>query len=769
MSCNSIFKVKPFFTFFIIIICSSSSLHAQNIQVKVISSENAIEITGAGISDQAGDLKCITDEKGMCSLQEAGTYIFSKDGYDSKTVKLEENGLTVVELFEKPQNLNEVLVRTNHFQGELKKIPASIALISADVIQSNNTLNIAPVLNSAPGVYMHNGTLSTNRITIRGIGSRTPFGTSKIRSYYQDIPLTNGSGETTIEDIELGGITRMEVLKGPSSSLFGSGLGGVIQFIPDKGLFNTNTLQTNYTFGSFGLQKFLAQAKLGNKTNSANIIYSNTHNEGYRENNELKRQTLSFASNHYLNDSDNLVVIVNLTDLKAYIPSSLDEEDYINNPEAAAFTWARSQGFEDYTRLWLGLSWQHDYASGAKQISSVFGSLLDSYEARPFNILDQNTRGMGIRSRFVNSSIIFEKKLQWTAGLELFSDLNSFKTFDNLYQDFPPGTGSVKGEQLSDLKEKRNYINLFAEAKFHFSEKTLLDLGFNFNQTFYRLEDKFNGAANDLSGNYDFKPIVSPKIGITHQLHENAMIFGLTSHGFSPPTLEETLLPDGLINTNIKPETGWNYELGSRGSFIKNIFNYELSLYYMDIDNLLVARRTGDDQYVGVNAGKTAHKGIEIGLNYTILNRPSLQIYHNNGFSFNDYKFEDFKDLENDYSGNDLTGVPDKIFNSQLFIQSETGLYGNVTYQLVGAIPITDNNSVYSDQYQLLNAKIAYKKTIGDHFQIDVYLGFNNIFNEKYASMLQINASSFGNNAPRYYYPGEPSNFYSGINMEYIF
>lgn len=761
--------MKSFFAFLIIITGLWSSLHGQNIQVKVISSENAIEITGADIRDLSGVLKCETDERGMCSLKEAGTYKISKDGYEPKTVELEENGLAVIELFEKPQNLNEVLIKTNHFQSELKKIPASIALISADVIQSNNTVNIAPVLNSAPGVYMHNGTLSTNRITIRGIGSRTPFGTSKIRSYYQDIPLTNGSGETTIEDIELGGVTRMEVLKGPSSSLFGSGLGGVIQFIPDKGLFNTNALQTNYTFGSFGLQKFLVRANLANKANSANIIYSNTQNEGYRDNNELKRQTLSFASNHYLNASNNLVVIANLIDLKAYIPSSLDQEDYINDPETAAFTWGRSKGFEDYTRLLLGLSWQHDFASGAKQISSVFGSLLNAYEARPFNILDQNTLGMGVRSRFVNSSTVFEKKLEWTAGLELFSDLNSLKTFDNLYQDFPPGTGSVKGDQLSDLQEKRNYINLFAEAKFHFSEKTLLDFGFNFNQTFYRLEDRFNGPANDLSGNYDFKPIVSPKIGITHQLYENGMIFGLISHGFSPPTLEETLLPDGLINTDIRPETGWSYELGSRGSFIKNIFKYELSLYYMDIDNLLVARRTGDDQYVGVNAGKTAHKGIEISLNYMILDQPSIKISHQNGFGFNDYKFEDFKDLENDYSGNELTGVPDKIFNSQLFIQSKTGLYGNITYQYVGAIPITDDNSVYSDQYQLVNTKIAYKKLIGEHFQIDIYLGFNNIFNEKYASMLQINAGSFGNNAPRYYYPGEPSNFYSGINLEYTF
>ena len=114
--------MKSFVTILIIIAGVWSSLHGQSIQVKVISSENAIEITGAGITDLSGVLKCETDENGMCNLQEEGTYNISKEGYDSKTVKLEENGLTVVELFEKPQNLNEVISKTNHFQSELKNL-----------------------------------------------------------------------------------------------------------------------------------------------------------------------------------------------------------------------------------------------------------------------------------------------------------------------------------------------------------------------------------------------------------------------------------------------------------------------------------------------------------------------------------------------------------------------------------------------------------------------------------------------------------------------
>ena len=766
MKHSSLFIIIPVFA---ILGLFSFSAAAQIISGKVISASNGIEIYEVQILNDKETQVGQTDRNGVFTFQNNGTYVFRKKGYYSKTLTLTDTHFLVVELNEKPLELNEVLIKTNNFQSELRKIAASISLVSETDIQSNDIVNMAPVLNMNPGVYMQNGTLTTNRIVIRGIGSRTPFGTSKIRAYYQDIPLTNGSGETTIEDIEMAGISKMEILKGPSSSLYGAALGGTIQMIPNKGLFDTFNLQANYTFGSFGLQKFLINANLGNKTNSAFLTYSNTHKEGYRENNELNRQTFSVSSNHYLNEFNNLVVIANLIDLKAYIPSSLNQDDYINNPEAAAFTWARSKGYEDYTKLLLGLSWQHDYASGLKQISSIFGSALNSYEARPFNILDQATNGFGIRTRLIKSSMVFNRELQWTTGLEFFNDLNNIKTFENLYQDYPPGTGSVQGDLLSNFKETRYYINLFAEAKYHLSKNIILDFGLNYNKTAYRLDDQFDADNNDYSGDYSFDGILSPKLGVTYQLNSNSMLYGIISHGFSPPTLEETLLPGGRINTNIQPETGWNYEIGSRGNFIKDIFNYELSIYYMDVDDLLVARRIGDDEYIGVNAGKTIHKGMEISLNYFILNKPAIQLSHKNAFSLNNYTFEEFKDLEDDYSGNDLTGVPDKTFNSQLFLNMKMGLYAYLNYQYIGAMPIRDDNSVYSDSHQLVNLKAGYRTSIGSRFQMDAFMGLNNVFNEKYASMLQINAGSFGNNAPRYYYPGEPLNYYAGLNLKYTF
>ena len=758
----SIFKYLLFF--FI-----SLQLAAQNIAGKVIDVDNSIELSDVQIVNLENSNVIFTDAKGFFTLLGPDAYVFSKNGYFSKTIVITDTKFIVVELQAKPENLDEIQITSSNFQSQLKTLATAVSVVSAKEIENNNNVNFSPILNSVSGVFMNNGTLTTNKITIRGIGSRNLYGTSKIRAYFQEIPLTNGSGESTIEDIELNALGRIEILKGPSSSMYGAGLGGTIQLIPNKGLFGKTSINSGYTFGSFGLQKFLLQGNLGNRTNSANIVYSDTHSDGYRENNKMNKQTFTIATNHFLNNANKLTFIGSYIDLKAFIPSSIDENTYLNNPKSAAFTWKSTKGFEDYKKGLFGLSWQHDYNSKTKQHTSIFTSFLDSYESRPFNILEEKTNSIGLRTKFLSETKLFNKLLEWTIGGEIFSDKNSYQTFKNLYKDFPSGTGSVQGTILSNFREDRNYFNLFFDSKYELSKKTVFSFGLNFNQTSYKLNDKFTSDNTNFSGDYSFDAIFSPKFGLTQQITSSSMIYGTISHGFSPPTLEETLLPDNVINTTIKPESGWNFEIGSRGKIVNNKLIYDIALYQMNVKNLLVARRTSSDEFIGVNAGETQYKGVELTLNYHLIKSNKINLYHSNSMSFNDFKFKEFIDLDKDYSGNELTGVPKFTYNSSLNFESDFGIYGILNYNYVGEIPMRDDNSIYSKKYQLVNSKIGYKSAANKKISFDIFVGINNLFDEKYASMLLINARSFGNNAPRYYYPGEPLNYYSGINLKYIF
>lgn len=746
-------------------------LSFSQIKGKIVDSQTGVAITNVSIRSDDNEIQIFSDELGGFEVKTKGVYTFKILGYKTIIFDINFDDFFIVQLTSKPSELNEIIINANHIPTTLKKSVSTTNIITKKNIELGNDINISQVLNRIPGVFMQNGVLNTNRLTIRGIGSRNLFGTSKIRAYFKDIPLTNGSGETNIEDFELKTISQINITKGATSSAFGAGLGGTIQLTPINGYLNQTNINSEITFGSFGLFKSTLNFNHGTSKNSFRGIYSNTNSDGFRDNNDYNRKTFTLTSDHFINDKNELTFLGSYIDLKAFIPSSVNQDKFDNNPQSAAFTWSQSQGFEDSQRGIFGLSWNHTYNSRLNQITSVFNSFRNGYEPRPFNILDENTFAFGIRSRLLGDFQIFEKPLKYTIGGEYFKDNYQSQTFQNLYQDFPVGTGSVQGIKLSNFKQDRNYFNLFFEINCELSEKTTLVAGLNYNQTAYNLDDNFPVSINnpDQSGQFDFNGILSPKIGLSFLISNDISLYSSISQGFSPISLEETLLPDGQINTDLEPETGWNYEVGTRGGIFDNKLQFNLAAYRLDVRNLLVARRTSQEEFIGVNAGQTLHDGLELSLNSTLINNKILSI---NGFfncSINNYKFEDFIDGDNDFSGNDLTGVPSEIINIGVDFTTKIGFYGNINFQYVGRQPITDNNSLYSNNYNLINMKIGFKKSLSEKLIFNLFYGLDNIFDEKYASQILINATGFGGNQPRYFYPGNPVNYYTGLNINYQF
>lgn len=757
--------------FFFFLLFSSVSFAQNDFSGKVINKENSYSIKNTKIVHILTKEIIFSDENGFFKIQNSGKYIFQKLGYKDKEVYISTTLFTTVQLISNAELLNEVVINSNHLPKALKKATASIDIVTSTEIKRTVNTDFAPILNRVPGVLMQNAALNTNRITIRGIGSRNLYGTSKIRAYFKDIPLTNGSGETTIEDFELASISSMEIIKGATSSSFGAGLGGTIILKPQNSYLQESNINSELIVGDFGLVKGIVNLNLGFENNSIRAIYSDTKSDGFRENNHYDRKTLTITSNHFINSKNEISVLASYVDIKGFIPSSINKTDFINNPEKAAFTWKQSKGFEDAKNGILGVTWNYQFDTNFQQITSVFSSFRDALEPRPFNVLTENSFALGLRTRLLGSFNLFEKSTNFTIGGEIFKDNYKSKTFENLYKDFPPETGSVVGEILSDFKEKRTYYNLFFEADYEISTNTLLSLGLNINETSYNLEDSFPVSQNNLdqSGDFKFKMIASPKLGVSHQITNNISVFSSISHGFSPISLAETLLPSGQINTDLKPETGWNFEVGSRGGFFNNKLNYSASIYRLNIKNLVVARRTGADEFIGVNAGATRHDGIELSLDYTLLQNKSVTVSPFLNYTLNNYKFEEFIDGLNDFSGNELTGVPNQVLNLGVDFNSTVGFYGNINYQFVDKMPITDSNSLYSDAYNLTNIKIGYVKNLTKNLRFNLYFGVNNLFDEKYASQILINAIGFGTTAPRYYYPGSPINYYSGVQLNYSF
>ena len=162
------------------------------------------------------------------------------------------------------------------------------------------------------------------------------------------------------------------------------------------------------------------------------------------------------------------------------------------------------------------------------------------------------------------------------------------------------------------------------------------------------------------------------------------------------------------------------------------------------------------------NAGSTDQKGVEASVDYAILRNSAgflkdLLIgtaYTGQFFTFKDYQKED-----NDFSGNDLTGVPPNNLVSRLDLNTSIGIYLNLTHQFTDEIPLNDANTVFQDAYNLANLRFGYRKTF-DSLDLEIFAGVDNMLDESYSLGNYLNA--FGG---RYYQPAPTRNWYGGVKL----
>jgi len=662
--------------------------------------------------------------------------------------------------------LSEVILIGSPIKNTMQKVSSSVALISAKEISQTDGVILTPLLNKTAGVYMQQGALNTNRITIRGIGARSQFSTNRVKAYFEEIPLSTGEGETTLEDIDLSVLNTIEIIKGPNSSSFGAGLGGVISLFGNQFSEENSFIKSSTTVGSFGLIKNSFSGQMSNSKTNLYANYSNLQSEGFRANSSYDRQSINLFGKHQLSEKGKLNFIGIATRLKAFIPSSLNQTDFDTSPEIAAANWAAARGFESYDKLLLGMGYDHTFSEKWNWNSTVFSNFKEAYEPRPFDILEDNIVNFGVRSKLNYSDKIFSLPTKMSVGTELLREKYTFSLYENLYQT-QPDQGSIQGDKFSDANQNRNYVNLFWQMEVQLSSKLNLESGIAFNQTNYTQKDEFD-TDSTTKEKYSFDAILSPRIGLSYQFSKGKNLYFSVSKGFSHPTVAETLTPEGQLNSNILPEIGINYEIGFKGNFLKNKMYTEVNIYVTTIKNLLVARRIAEDQYVGINAGESLHQGIEFLINGKLLSTEKIQLNSYFSGSLNHFEFVDFIDNDNDFSGNQLPSVPEFQWNFGLDLTAKSFTF-STSYRTVGKMFLNDANSLSSQPYQLLDINTNYTFSIWKNLNATIQFGIQNSLDEKYAASILPNAVGFGNALPRYFYPGNPRNYYGGINLTYQF
>ena len=720
-----------------------SFIFSQSINVKILDKIDGTPIENIKVESEGNTF--FTDENGLIILDEKlfPVELYINDfRYYSKKIRLNKSKDLQIQLTHKGFILSDIIINSNFYPKKLKNNNISTSVIDDIEFRKNEGEFLINSLNQVNGVYSHSAGYNTNRITIRGMGSRSPYSTNKIKAYLNNIPLSNGVGETTIEDFGIEILDQIEINKGPNSSIYGSGLGGNIVLKTSKNFEKTVKLKS--IFKSFNT--YQNSISISKKINRLNLLlnFEKIKSDGYRDNNSYENNRVFASVNYEINDNYVIDFIHFYNSADALIPSSLSLENFINNPSSAAFSWRNVEGGEDYNRSLTGLTFnskKNKYSSS----TTFFYKTFNNDENRPFNYLIEDSDSFGFRhiGKFPLNSFNLSYGLEYSDENYLFSTWDEYGSTDQ----------SIISQQTQDRK---NY-NFFLQVDKSF-KNSFLTFGIGSNKINYDWVDETESST--LS--YNTKTIISPRLSYNHNL-DNISIFGNISHGFSSPNIDETLDENGLVNPDIKPETGWNYELGLIGSTNNNYLSYNLNLYYMDIKNLLVAQRTSLDTFTGVNAGRTTHPGLEATINFPLLRSQNLTITSSNNFSKYWYIFKEFNNRGNDYSQNKLTGVPTHTTFSKIKFDFKNYI-AQVSLQNVGKIPMNDSNVLFTDSYSVIDLKLSRLYSL-KNLGINISTGIKNLFDKKYASGIVINARGFGGRDPRYYYPGLPRNYFISLNL----
>ena len=727
----------------LLFLITPSFVSAQSFSIKVLDKIDSSPIEN--IKVESKDKVFFTDENGLILIDKELFPIELKINdfrYYTKKIKLNQSQNQQIELTHKGFILSDVIINSNFYSKKLQNNNTSISIIDDLEFRKNEGEFLINSLNQINGIYSHSAGYNTNRITIRGMGSRSPYSTNKIKAYLNNIPLSNSVGETSIEDFGIDILDQIEINKGPNSSIYGSGLGGNIILKSSKNLDKTVNLRSIYrSFNTY--QNSISFSKKINKINLF-LNLDKIKSDGYRDNNTYDNNRIFGSINYEISKNYTIDLIHFNNSANALIPSSLSLENFVNDPSSAAFSWRNVKGGEDYNRSVTGLTF-NSKKSKYTSSTTIFFKTFNNNENRPFNYLIEDSDSYGLR----HIGKLQLSPFNVSYGLEYSYENYSFNTWDEY--------GTEDESIITQQTQKRKNYNFFFQLDRSF-ENSLLTFGIGSNKINYNWVEEINST----SYSYKTKTILSPRVSYNHNLN-NSSIFANISHGFSSPNIDETLDENGLVNSEIKPETGWNYELGLIGTAKNNILSYVISLYFMDIKNLLVAQRTNFDTYTGVNAGRTSHPGLETTINFPLYRSQSLNISSSNNFSKYWYIFKDFNNRGTDYSQNKLTGVPTHTSYSKIKIDYKD-FNAQISYQNIGKIPMNDANELSTEAYSLIDFKISKLFSL-NNFDINISSGINNIFDKRYASGIVINARGFGGRDPRYYYPGLPRNYFISLNL----
>lgn len=486
----------------------------------------------------------------------------------------------VLNLFFSPKAL---VVSATRSPKPISQVAENITVVTSEQIEAMNAHTVAEVLNGIPGVFVNFG---------QGVGS---FGSASL-FYLQGsderhvLVLLDGaawnflsSGAAETNSIPVGIIDRIEVIKGPASSAWGSSLGGVVNVITKPTGTDTHPEgSVQACLGEYRTQDYRAEVS-GRAGSTGYYLFAGKQTSGGSyTSRDFDSSNVYAKFQHALTRDVRAGLTLGYSDLQNGLGDFLSSDLTSKGIDRTFFTTAyldasltNELGLQISLRHFRQKYDQQNTALGLGWVGTAGELFLDS-------IYDEETTGGGA-------------KLVWSYGVHtavLGADIDHGTLDETMY------AGSLL--QLYGLPPI-TAVNPGSDRWAVYANDTI-SLGRLSITPGIRYDD------NSIAGTF-----VSPSIGATCRLGRNSIFRASAARGFTMPPICLTSGGALFINPNpsLKPETVWSYQAGVESSSLKYLWA-KVTLFRHDLDDTLKWEPATDGiNGVYVNSGSVRRQGIE--------------------------------------------------------------------------------------------------------------------------------------------------------------
>jgi outer membrane receptor protein involved in Fe transport/tRNA A-37 threonylcarbamoyl transferase component Bud32 len=670
------------------------------------------------------------------------------------------------------QSLSRVHVTVTRTDETAQRAPWAVGMQDKSDIQVGRaTHGIDEALNNIPGVYVanrYNYSLD-QRLSIRGAGSRANFGIRGVKVLLDGVPQSLPDGQNQLSNLELGDISRVEVLRGSASSLYGNGSGGVIAFTTDMSAQDRLDQTLRVEGGSFGTTKWQSRTSGRDGSLVGSLSASRTIVDGFRQFSNADLKQLNGAADYGLGASTLLALRAFVTEMPTALnPGALTAAEYAANRDTASATNIRRDASKAISQNQFSLRMQHTAGDGGSYAATAY--VVRRFVDNPLSTSPPGTAGATVGTystinRWVTGvridashplcSCANAPRLATGIDIERSLDLRRNSRATGGHPSGPTDTIFV------NQSESVSTVGPFADVEWSPAARLSLSAGARWDRTTFTVIDHFFGDHVDNSGSRAMTATTG-HLGASYVVVDAFTPYASWSTAFETPTTTELgQKQDGTggFNASLGPAQIHTIEAGARGSFGAGV-TYTLSAFRLTQDNAIVQfLQSGSSAYY-TNAGRIRNDGLEFGIAARAAGWADVNlVWTEANYRFVKYVFPAGAVMDT-LNGKKLSGVPDRFIRLGVRTHwSGWTLDADETWSSSMYADDANTQRISSWGSGDLNVRATWTTEFGS-VRLQPYASVNNLLGQAYIGSVTINGA-----AGRTIEPAPLRNYYFGMEI----